>query len=64
MYAYLVSTRGFVNNNKSAVVAYENPEKFIQSLDYAIKYWHTPQRAKALAIYQCFTKSDYGKADS
>jgi hypothetical protein len=52
MYSYLLSTRSFVSKNKSAVAAYENPDKFIQSLDYAIKYWHTPQRAKALAILE------------
>ena len=50
MYKYLVSTRAFAIKNKGSIANYENPENFIKSLDYAIKYWHTPKRNEALSI--------------
>jgi hypothetical protein len=50
MYKYLVSTRAFAIKNKGSIANYDNPENFIKSLDYAIKYWHTPKRNEALSI--------------
>ena len=52
MYKYLVSTRKFAQKNKVGIAHFENPDNFIKSLDYAIKYWHTPQREKALAVLE------------
>ena len=50
MYKYLVSTRAFSIKNKGSIANYDNPDNFIKSLDYAIKYWHTPKRNEALSI--------------
>ena len=50
MYNYLVSTRAFAVKNKGSIANYENPDNFIKSLDYAIKYWNTPKREEALSV--------------
>jgi len=50
MYKYLVSTRTFAEQNKASIANYDNPENFIKSLDYAIRYWNTPKREEALSI--------------
>jgi len=50
MYRYLVKTREYTLKNKKTVGLYEDANSFIKMLDYAIKYWHTPKRAEALAI--------------
>jgi hypothetical protein len=52
MYKYLVSTREFAIKNKGSVANYDNPESFIKSLDYALKYWNTPRREEALSILE------------
>ncbi len=50
MYKYLVSTRAFSIKNRGSIANFENPDNFIKSLDYAIKYWNTPKREEALSV--------------
>lgn len=52
MYNYLVSTRSFAEKNREGIAHYDNPDNFIRSLDYAIKYWNTPKREEALRILE------------
>lgn len=47
---YLVRTRNQIAKNPAAIATIEDPIAFIQMLDYAIKYWDTPQRKQALEI--------------
>lgn len=47
---YLVRTRNQIAKNPAAIATVEDPIAFIQMLDYAIKYWNTPQRKQALDI--------------
>jgi hypothetical protein len=50
LFRYLVKTRNAIIQNPDTVSFFEDPEGFAEMLDYAIKYWHTPNRDKALAI--------------
>jgi hypothetical protein len=48
---YLRRTRDFLlknKENKSKMSHIQNPDQFINMLDQAIKFWHTPQRDKVL----------------
>lgn len=49
-YNYLVKTRNNIAANPLSVASVEDPVSFLQMLDYAIKYWNTPQREKALEV--------------
>lgn len=49
-YSYLVKTRNHIAANPLSVASVEDPVSFLQMLDYAIKYWNTPQREKALEV--------------
>ncbi len=49
-YDYLLKTRAYLIKNPASVVAFEDPQAFLEMLDYAIKYWHTSQRDKAIQI--------------
>ena len=50
LFRYLVKTRNAIIQNPDTVSFFEDPQGFAEMLDYAIKYWHTPNRDKALAI--------------
>ena len=50
VYNNLVATRAYTVKNKTAVSMFTNADKYIKELDYAIKYWYTPQRQEALDI--------------
>ncbi|MBT3932840.1 MAG: hypothetical protein HOF35_01155 [Bacteroidetes bacterium] len=50
LFSYLVKTRNTIIQNPDTVSFFEDPHGFAEMLDYAIKYWHTPNRDKALAI--------------
>jgi len=48
---YLRRTRGFLlknKENKGKMSHIQNPDQFINMIDQAIKFWHTPQRDKVL----------------
>ncbi len=48
---YLRRTRDFLlknKENKSKMSHIQNPDQFINMIDQAIKFWHTPQRDKVL----------------
>ncbi len=49
-YNYLLQTREIVANNPTSIMSVEDPKAFLEMLDYAIKYWNTPNRKKALDI--------------
>lgn len=50
LYSYLLKTKAFIVENPHTIMAYEDPQAFVQMLDYAIKYWNTPNREKALKV--------------
>jgi hypothetical protein len=50
LFRYLVKTRNSIIENPDTVSFFEDPHGFAEMLDYAIRYWHTPNRDKALAI--------------
>jgi len=50
MYDYLVKTRNIIATNPQMVATVQNPADMIKMFDYAIQYWYTPQRDKALDI--------------
>ncbi len=50
IYDYLVKTKNLIIANPDSVAQYQNPIQLVEMLDYAIKYWNTPQRDKALEI--------------
>ncbi|MBX3103030.1 MAG: hypothetical protein KF690_11015 [Bacteroidetes bacterium] len=47
---YLEHTRSLVANHPEQLRYLVNPQQYVQMLDYALKYWDTPQRDEALAI--------------
>ncbi|HRX97731.1 MAG TPA: hypothetical protein P5514_12360 [Bacteroidales bacterium] len=48
--ARLVATKDIVESYPASIAPFENPERFLQELKYAIKNWNTPNRSKALEI--------------
>lgn len=50
IYKNLVSTRNAIRQNPSLIASSDNPESFLQMVDYAIQYFYTPNREKALEI--------------
>ncbi|BDD00729.1 hypothetical protein [Persicobacter psychrovividus] len=50
-YNYLVRTRDFISKNQdnaSKIAHIQNPVQFLDMLNQAIKYWHTPKRGPIL----------------
>jgi len=50
VYTYLISTRNAIAQNPTIISLVEEPQSFLEMLDYAIKYWNTPKREEALSI--------------
>ncbi len=50
MYDYLVSTRAAISRNPEMIRPVEDPDSFLQMLDYALEYWYTDKRDKALEV--------------
>lgn len=51
LFKHLTKTRNIIAARPD-LVRNQNPETALQMVDYAIKYWHTPQRDKALDILE------------
>ena len=50
IYNYLVATRNAVAANPKTISHIEDPQAFLQMLDYAITYWYTDKRDEALDV--------------
>jgi len=50
MYRHLVSTRNAVAQNPELIATIEDPKAFLKMLNYAIKYWNSPNRDRALSV--------------
>ena len=50
MYRHLVATRNAVAQNPEFIAMIEDPKAFLKMLNYAIKYWNTPNRNRALTV--------------
>ncbi len=56
VYQHLISTRNIVSEKPYLIAALDDPEAFLQMLDYAIEHWNTPQRDEALEV---LAKNEY-----
>jgi len=50
VYARLVATRDIIAEYPASIAPFEDPERFLKELNYAIDNWHTPNRDQALKI--------------
>jgi hypothetical protein len=50
VYARLVATRDIISEYPESIAPFEDPQRFLQELEYAINNWNTPNRDQALKI--------------
>ncbi len=50
IYRHLVATRNAIAQNPEFIASIEDPKAFLKMLNYAIKYWNTPNRDRALSV--------------
>jgi hypothetical protein len=50
VYARLVATRDIIADYPASIAPFENPDRFLTELNYAIDNWHTPNKEQALKI--------------
>ncbi|HCS20163.1 MAG TPA: hypothetical protein DIW47_06310 [Bacteroidetes bacterium] len=50
MLVYLMRTRSAIALNPETIAHFEDPDAYLQMLDYAISYWNTDKREQALEI--------------
>jgi hypothetical protein len=50
VYARLIATRDIIAEYPASIAPFEDPDRFLNELNYAIDNWHTPNRDQALKI--------------
>jgi hypothetical protein len=50
VYARLVATRDIIAEYPASIAPFEDPDRFLNELNYAIDNWHTPNKEQALKI--------------